>query len=62
MRTIEVDDRDYDDETVGIAHWRGAADTIFETIDEQLEPFGLEIIIIDSGSSEYMWRIERRSE
>ena len=62
MRMIEVDKRDYDDEAVGVAHWRGAADTIFETIDDQLEQFGLEIVMIDSGSSDYMWRIDRRSK
>ena len=61
MRIVNLEEQDDDDESVGVAHWRGAANTIFETIDDQLEPFGLEIVMIDSGSSDYMWRIERRS-
>ena len=54
MRVIELEEQDYDDEAVGSARWRGAAQTIFETIDDQLEPFGLEIVMINSGSSDYM--------
>jgi hypothetical protein len=62
MRVVEVNENDYEDEAVAGAHWRGPRKDIFEAIDDQLEPFGLEIVMIDSGSSDYMWRVERRSE
>jgi hypothetical protein len=61
MRAVEVQESDYEDDVVGVAHWRGAPETIFEVIDDQLAVFGLEVVLIDEGGSDYMWRIERRA-
>jgi len=71
MRFIEMDDRDFDEDDddvgpgpgPGVAggHWKNA-DAIFDSIDNQLEPFGLEIVMIDSRSDDFMWRIKARSK
>ena len=60
MRVTKVKHEDFDDPAVGVAHWRGPGEEIFQTIDDQLERFGLQIVIIDADSSDYMWRVEER--
>jgi hypothetical protein len=62
MRVVPVHENDYEDDAVQTAHWRGPREDIFEAIDDQLEAFGLEIVMIDSGGSDFMWRIQRCSE
>jgi hypothetical protein len=62
MRVVAAKRRDYKDKAIYVGHFRTDKQTIVEKIDDQLEPFGLETVMIDDGGSDLMWRVERRSE
>ena len=50
-----------EEEAVGSVDWKEHADTILEIVDDQLAPFGLEIVQYDTHGDYYMWRIEKRA-
>lgn len=48
----------------GMAHadWKESVDGVLESVDQQLVEHGLEVVMFDTGSDEYMWRIEPRQK
>lgn len=43
-----------------IVDYKESPHSVLELVDKQLKAFGLEVVMIDTGSDEYEWRIERR--
>jgi len=66
MRTIELSDEQMEAEDNAVepefafADWKESVSTVLETLDEQLAAFGLEIVQVDTGADDYMWKIEKR--
>lgn len=60
MRTIaDVGISDEDDGT-GYADWKDSPATVLDIIDELLAAHGLEVVMIDTGSDDYLFKIEPR--
>ena len=57
----EDEEHEEDDESIAVADWGDDPDTILESIDAQLAPFGLKIVQYDTGCGYYMWRIGKRN-
>lgn len=60
MRTAPRTDENFTKSSV--LDWRESPASVLETIDAQLAEHGLEIVMIDTGSDEYEWLIEKRQE
>jgi hypothetical protein len=63
MKTIpmlEDPDALNDDPTVGSVDWRDSPETVLKTVDALLAPHGLEIVVSDTRTDEYKFRIETR--
>lgn len=41
------------------ADHRAPPHQVLENINDQLAAFGLEVVLIDSGSDEYVWRVAK---
>ena len=46
-------------EASGFADWRADPAEMLQAVDQQLAAFGLEVVLIDTGS-DYLWRVEKR--
>lgn len=66
MRTIELSVEQMDANAAAdspefaSADWRESVAGALGIIDEQLAAFGLEIVQVDTGADDYMWKIEKR--
>lgn len=56
QETYEEDE----DPAVRGCDWKSHADFILDEIDEQLAPFGLEVVLYETGGDNYVWRIDTR--
>ena len=45
MRSRKITNENYDDDGLGVHGWKGPAELVLDTIDDQLEPFGLQIVV-----------------
>ena len=62
MRIVEIfgneDEDEFDEmgEGIAVVRWKERVDAVLEIIDEQLEAFGLEIVLYDIGEADdYIW-------
>lgn len=62
MRTIpEPADLPEDDRTSRIADWKEGPADVLESVDDLLKPHGLEIVLLDTRSDYYRFRVEKRA-
>lgn len=60
MRTIaDIGISDEDDGT-GYADWKDGPATVLDTVDALLAAHGLEVVMIDTGADDYLFKIEPR--
>ena len=64
MRTIELTNDEMeaacDGDEYGVVDWKAPAGDVLELIDDQLAAFGLEVVEVDTGADDFMWKIEKR--
>lgn len=62
MRTIPMseDEEELHGEAVQMADWKAPPEEVLKSVDELLEPHGLEIVQYDTQDDSYLFRIERR--
>lgn len=64
MRTIP-DDADKDGEyatSTAFADWKDAPGVVLDAVDDLLEAHGLEIVLLDTGSDTYAFRVAAKTE
>lgn len=65
MKVIDnptLDEAANDDPTLGMVDYKDAPHTVLDIVDRQLEDFGLEVVMADTGDDTYQWRIKRREK
>jgi hypothetical protein len=58
MRT-EPAPEDLEADGIQQVDYRGAPHEVLEAIDGQLTPYGLEVVMLDTGDDSYAWKIAR---
>jgi hypothetical protein len=58
----EMDSSAYEDREEHLAHadWEESPSEVLEAVDEQLNAFGLEIVVYDTEGDDYAWEIKKR--
>lgn len=48
------------DPTLGYNDWKDSPSDVLDRVDELLRPYGLEVVMLDTGSDDYQYRIAKR--
>lgn len=60
MKTLPATDEE--DPSAGLADWKASPQAVLEIVNDQLADHGLEVVMIETHSDEYAWKIFKRAE
>lgn len=68
MKTLTVPGMNQDETNVlecdatAMVDWKEGGDAFLEAFDEQLKPYGLEVVCWDTGQATSVWKVQRIGE